>query len=82
VKIIWCLILIVFIVAVTYMAAHAEVLWQDSSGMVIEVREELGPVWEDTCTVVQLINGNYYLSHKYNFTEILAEHNHTVKRIK
>lgn len=63
-KIIWCLILLFFIVTITFMAAHAEVVAFDSNGVVTGLRLKYGPLISDTGTVLSIIENRIYITHK------------------
>jgi hypothetical protein len=52
--------------------SFGEVLAQDSSGLICTLKEKYGCAINDTCTVVSLINGMFYLTHKKRPTTIYA----------
>ena len=52
---------------------------RDSNGLVVEIREQYGAVIIDTCTVVMVHDGAFYIVKKSGLTGVYPVARHSVK---
>ena len=76
-------ILFVIFILLLGVASRAEVIWSDSLGLIIEIKEEMGGHIRDTGTVVSLVYNDIIVTHKDNGITIYPKGNlNSIKLIK
>ena len=60
----------------------AVVIAADSSGLIATVKEKYGGMYADTCSVVSLLDGNFYLTHRDRPTSVFPAGNYSIFNIE
>ena len=81
------IIIALFIAAISFNlfaeeATANSVLFKDSNGMVVDIKEQYSGSIIDTCTIVFLLNGNFVIVHRNKPASFFPQNRHSVRVIE